>query len=569
MITGSGVKEAEAGEGNLVKNGYGRDIIVDGFTDDSKKGVTMGDPDGPYTFIDTLGREVPTYIEAREDLCAPGAARRFQRLNYHVPFGVRGHFKPSDWPDEFLVKISGVDGNGKAVINVRLDDEGYVLCHAKNKGREGQKDGEGRKNGSGKLIIKGAPCEKRAWNRTMYCNIHGGGLHPADRKMSKKSVAIAPANRVSMMTRAQQFMQGFLKPEDLDDEEIQGSFIRNPDGTVVKARALGLTFEQIIAKELHVRLNGYLRKKSMSMLTVMVDIAENELYEPADRIKAAQWVAERTMGKVPEVIVHGTTEAPFESILAGIESGSREDYRKSITVGSERGGIQNPIDVGFVDETGNEVRPGEEDSFVECETCGCEKSECECEEDEGDANGHEINLGDYGRSGQEDDAGDDAREIGKAVPDSDLASNVNVIVESEDISGRTSGEVIESGEGGENILRAVALAEAEEELRQLKIQRIKAIKKAKAKRIATVKTGAAAKAVTHAEPWLVIFEPNKEGYLMQLVPPGEQGPELVQRALAGYAAIAEERAILAQEASVENESESGTDQEEHHGESHG
>lgn len=524
MITGSGVKGADAGEGVRVSNGYGKDIIVNGFVDDSRKGVTMGDPDGPIKFIETLGREVPTFIDPREDLCAPGAAKRFQRLDYHIPFAMRGTFKVTDWPDDFLVKISGVDGEGKTVINVRQDDEGYVLCHAKNKGREGQKDGEGRRNGSGRLIIKGAPCEKRAWNRTMYCNVHGGGLHPADRKMSKKSVAIAPADRIAMMTRAQQFMQGFLKPEDLEDEEVQGSFIRNPDGSVVKARALGLTFEQMIAKELHTRLNGYLRKKSASMLTVMVDIAENDLYEPADRIKAAQWVAERVIGKTPEVLVHAKTETPYESILAGIESGPREDYRKSIEVGSSRGSAF---------DSGTSIIDGEvvdDEEFDEDE-----ESELD-EESEFDDDGEDSRDGISGTGANTD-------------TDAELKGNVdagNADAGNAKSEGRDEGKISEDL-GGASVLQAVELAEAEEELRKARLARAKAIKKAKAKRIAAVKAGAATKAVRHAQPWLVIFEPNDkgpEGYLMQLVPPGEQGPELVQRALAGYQAIAEERAMV-------------------------
>jgi len=519
MITGSGVKGADAGEGIRVSNGYGKDIIVNGFVDDSRKGVTMGDPDGPIKFIETLGREVPTFIDPREDLCAPGAAKRFQRLDYHIPFAMRGTFKVTDWPDDFLVKISGVDGEGKTVINVRQDDEGYVLCHAKNKGREGQKDGEGRRNGSGKLIIKGAPCEKRAWNRTMYCNVHGGGLHPADRKMSKKSVAIAPADRIAMMTRAQQFMQGFLKPEDLEDEEVQGSFIRNPDGTVVKARALGLTFEQMIAKELHTRLNGYLRKKSASMLTVMVDIAENDLYEPADRIKAAQWVAERVIGKTPEVLVHAKTETPYESILAGIESGPREDYRKSIEVGSSRG----PALDGGTSIIDGEIVEGDNEEFDEDE-----ESESESEFDE------ELD--------DEEDSGDGISGS-RTNADTDTELKGNVDAGSAKGEGRDEGKISEDL-GGASVLQAVELAEAEEELRKARLARAKAIKKAKAKRIAAVKAGAATKAVRHAQPWLVIFEPDEEGYKMQLVPPSEQGPELVQRALAGYQAIAEERAMV-------------------------
>lgn len=271
--------------------------------DDTIKGLTLGDPDGPPRFIETLGREVPTYIDPRDDLKASGEKPgTFKRLNYHVPFALRGDFKPEDWPDEFRLKAG----------RVRVDAEGYVLCTMTN--------------------AAGGLCGNKAVNRTMMCRNHGGALHRSDKKMSNKTLAPMGEERIEKMDRVQKFMQGFVESSELEDDEVQGGFIRNNQGQPVRARMLGLKFEQMIAKELHARLNRFLQSKAASMLHVMVDIAENDMYEAADRAKCAIWVSERVMGKTPDVVISAqTNDAPYASILEGVQAGSREDYRKSVT----------------------------------------------------------------------------------------------------------------------------------------------------------------------------------------------------------------------------------------------
>lgn len=296
--------------------------------DDTLRGLTLGDPDGPLRYVETLDREVPTYIDPRDDLKPPGEKTgTYKRLDYHVPFTLRGEFKPSDWPQAYALKAG----------RVPTDVEGYVLCSAH--------------------AAHGGLCANKAVNRTHFCRNHGGALHRCDKKMSNQTIAPMSAERIDKLNRIQKFMQGLLLPEELEDDEVQGGFVRNEDGQPIKSRLLGVKFEQQIAKELHNRLNRFLQSKASSMLSVMVDVAENDLYEAADRIKAAIWVSERVMGKTPEVIVHGTTQAPYASILESIESGSREDYRKHVA--SERGQVNivdelsEALDVDEVSEVGD------------------------------------------------------------------------------------------------------------------------------------------------------------------------------------------------------------------------
>lgn len=279
---------------------------------DLDKGVTFGEPDGPDQFIPELGKIVPTFIDPRTDLIVGTAVKRFKRVSYHIPFNCRGFFTIENWPREFYEKLKEeLEAEGRSV---RTDSMGYVVCCGV---RATSKGGE-----------KGSPCRSRAVNRTPYCRAHGGGLHPLDKKMSAKSIMPPPENRVKALDRPQKFLQGFLDLSELSDEEVQGMFIYNDAGQKVQTTVLGSKMHQQIAQELHRRMTRFLQTKTASMLQVMVDIAESDLVEPADRIKAAQWVAERTLGKTPEVIMHGKVDAPYEAIFETIDAGSREDYRK-------------------------------------------------------------------------------------------------------------------------------------------------------------------------------------------------------------------------------------------------
>jgi hypothetical protein len=414
--------------------------------DDTIKGLTLGDPDGPLRFVDSLGREVPTYIDPRDDLKAKGEKPgTFKRLNYHVPFQLRGDFKPSQWPKAYAASVP----------DPRTDIEGFVLCTARS--------------------AHGGLCSNKAVNRTHFCRNHGGALHRADKKMSNKTIAPMGKERVENMDRVQKFMQGFLELNELEDDEVQGGFIRNNAGVPVRARILGMKFEQQIAKELHARLNRYLQSQTSDMLHVMVDIAKNDLYEAGDRIKAAIWVSERTMGKTPDVVLTGTTQAPYASILEGIESGSREDYRKSVN--SHRVGPE-VLDVDEVDEDG-----------------------------------------DFGPDGSSDNHGGLSLGEGTTLSDRWAADDERVRLQDNDDQDSEDSGVVESNQ---------ERAERIESERTSRLERAKKIRKAKQRRFAARAVGATS---LSQQPWLVECLPikGKTGYKLRLISPDQQTPALVER----------------------------------------
>lgn len=280
----------------------------------------MGKPDGDYIYVAELGVEVPSFVDPREDLIPTVGGHGFKRLAHHVPFNMRGIFKPQWLPPRHYAMYGH---------QYRTDTSGYTICAST------RADGES--------------CQARAVNRSPYCRNHGGALHPADKKLSSQNVSISKIepDRIENLDRVQKFLAGFIGVADLDDDEIIGAYVRNGEGRPIANERLGVRFQQEMVRELIRRMNRFMQMKLPNMLKAMTDIAESDFAEPADRIKAAMWIAERVIGKVPDVVVHGTTDKPYEVALARIESGSREEYRSRVV--SERADAQ-PLDVAVVDD---------------------------------------------------------------------------------------------------------------------------------------------------------------------------------------------------------------------------
>lgn len=288
----------------------------------------MGKPDGPYRFIPEFGAEVPTFIDKREDLIPP-RSQGFKRLDYHVPFNKRGEFKPQ-WLDPQYYAQYG--------RQFRIDHEGYVMCL-------GQKVWDGR---NGKKLETPTTCGNRAVNRVCFCRNHGGALHPADKRISAQNLSITKIEpeRIEALDRVQKFMAGIITTADLEDDEVIGAYVRNNEGRPINSRVIGAKFQQQIVQELIKRMNSFMQMKLPNMIKAMTDIAESDFAEPADRIKAAQWVAERVIGKTPEILAISVSDKPVDQILGQLQGGSREEYRKSIQ--SSRV-IEGVVDVPVVD----------------------------------------------------------------------------------------------------------------------------------------------------------------------------------------------------------------------------
>ncbi|QGJ90147.1 terminase small subunit [Mycobacterium phage Indlulamithi] len=248
----------------------------------------VGNPTGPMKFIKELGREVPTFVEK------PGG--KTKALRHHVPLECRGDYRPSDL------------ANFDPEFNYRTDPFGRVLCYAYTKA--------------------GERCSKRAVNRYPRCDIHGGRIHPLD-KIAPKSGADQAVSRYQL------FKAGQIGVDDLDDEELATCGFRASDGRIYKPRNVPREMAQAFTKAIYERAQEQLRALTVDAVQTLGDIMKNKSVEPDVRLKSALSIIERNLGKTPQAVVL-STEKPFEEIFDDIEHGSREDYRRSKAIESER-----------------------------------------------------------------------------------------------------------------------------------------------------------------------------------------------------------------------------------------
>lgn len=125
---------------------------------------------------------------------------------------------------------------------------------------------------------------------------------------------------VRLRGRYAQLIAGTLTVEDLDDEELAQGRLRAKDGTfsgrppsVVPAELV-----QAMRREWLSRAEAKLREALHSKgIGVLVELAGNDQIDPAVRLRAAEKIIERTMGKVPDR-VHLAAEDPVETLFRSI-----------------------------------------------------------------------------------------------------------------------------------------------------------------------------------------------------------------------------------------------------------
>lgn len=250
---------------------------------------TLGVPDGPVTYVAELGRKVGTFTKRRRDLDAPNMAKK-TCLMHHVPHEFRGHYRPE------------VLGNYNPEREYIIDNQGMRICE-------------------GVLIRDGSECLRRAVNRSPYCESHGGRLHPLDKVVVEQK---DPAT----MTRWELLRHGYIDVDDLSDDELN-----NAVGAVGNKLTMSKELYQKIMARHFDRAQDMLREGLMPAILALRDIATNEedIYDAADRNKAAMFIIERVMGKAPQVVAIGSVDAkePWQQLVAGLTTVSREHSRSA------------------------------------------------------------------------------------------------------------------------------------------------------------------------------------------------------------------------------------------------
>lgn len=228
----------------------------------------VGTADGPMLYIDAFDKAVPTFKTTKKNC-----------LTFHVPLEYRGDYKPKDLP--------GYDPSYK----YRVDAYGKVLCNGITK-------------------TSGVRCSKRAMHRTEYCEFHGSALHPFDKiKRDEK-----PEDE---LTRYEQFKRGIITVDDLEDDELAACAFRSKDGRLYAPKNMPREILQEFSKALYKRADIEMKKHTVDSVKAVAEIMQSTAVEPEVRLKAAQFLIERNLGKTPQVIAFQTT-APWEEIFDDI-----------------------------------------------------------------------------------------------------------------------------------------------------------------------------------------------------------------------------------------------------------
>jgi hypothetical protein len=137
---------------------------------------------------------------------------------------------------------------------------------------------------------------------------------------------------IDLGNRVAAFQAGILAPEELTFAELTGGYIQMPGTGNIRVPTFRLNkqAQNKFNKELSNRLNALVREKASRAIEVIAEIAESDLVEPADRLKAATWLAERVIGKTPDIILTGEVQAPHEAIFESMLGGSRNEYRAAL-----------------------------------------------------------------------------------------------------------------------------------------------------------------------------------------------------------------------------------------------
>lgn len=270
---------------------------------------TYGEADGPTVRVPYIG-ETREYQDPRLDLIPIGKGQIRITLQYHVPMLFRGKYKLDSYP--------GLNGEREGHAH-------YALCTS---------------------TLKDDPstlCEGVAINYSGLCSRHGGMLHPLDRRVVDWST----------VPREIAFRYGHLPVEELDDEELAKGQIRKADGTFTDSNFVSSDIHDRMVRELFSRADVRLRENLVKTVDVFVEVASNDAFEPADRLRAAEFIYTRLRGKVPnEVVV--TQQRPFEVVLTEmLTGGSRAQSR------AQRGIVEledgNVLDAEIVGDEAMEV----------------------------------------------------------------------------------------------------------------------------------------------------------------------------------------------------------------------
>lgn len=251
-----------------------------------------GTADGREIFVPELGCKTPTFTTKSDG--------RYKPLAYHVPPTMRGAYRPNEL------------ANFDPEKDYRTDNLGYVLCNG--------------------VTANDIDCLRKAQNRSLYCELHGGSLHSDDKFIREDQ---SKSGETQALSRYKQFLAGQITVEDLDDEELATCGFRATNGRIYKPKNVPRDLAQGFTKAIYERAQTQLRALTVDAVDTIGEIMKNNANEPDIRLKAALSVIERNLGK-PTQTIAVTADKPFEEVFSDVFQGTREQSRQRRAIESER-----------------------------------------------------------------------------------------------------------------------------------------------------------------------------------------------------------------------------------------
>jgi hypothetical protein len=125
------------------------------------------------------------------------------------------------------------------------------------------------------------------------------------------------------------FAAGFIPIEELDDKELHREQLRNKDGNFAGRGVewVSKTLRRQIGAEIQRRYSMHFQERLRDAQDVYLDIMQDTTASAGDRLRAAAYVQERIVGKVPDKVEISAEVRPWEGLVGDIVNDMLEDEK--------------------------------------------------------------------------------------------------------------------------------------------------------------------------------------------------------------------------------------------------
>ncbi|UOW92882.1 hypothetical protein SEA_LEOPARD_4 [Mycobacterium phage Leopard] len=136
--------------------------------------------------------------------------------------------------------------------------------------------------------------------------------------------------QAARMTRQEMFMNGFIRVEDLDDEELRLGRCREANGRIPVSRTKTEMvprdlYDEMVAEHAR-RFDENLRQQLDLALNTMAEVMTDPTAEHKDKMEAAKWFVDRVRGKAIDRVAVHVQKQPWEELLGDVAHVTRAQH---------------------------------------------------------------------------------------------------------------------------------------------------------------------------------------------------------------------------------------------------